>query len=641
MSGIGLLLQLVFGFAVVLAPGVVVARALGVRRVSAAVGWSLTLVFAGLALTFALGLSLTFTLALLLAAGVVALPAGLRRWAKAPPVPWRWPVLGAGVLLGLLLWRVAGHVGGDGFFHLARVQKLLAFGDLSLDAANEFPDGGLHPGYAFPLWHGFLALVAKVSFADPVDVVVHGPTVLAPIAVVVAFEAGWALFRHPVPAAASAAAGVAVVAMAPGHGGALTALALPATGSRQLLVPAALALALEATRHPTRSLLASATAASFVLAVVHPTYALFLWIPFVGFIAVRWLWERRDARAGGLALAALVVPAAIFFAWLLPVINDTESVSPDEAERDRAFDQYAGQLDGTPDSFAVVPELFGRTGAVAVAGLLLLPLAGLAARRRWAAYVVGGSLAVFAICLVPWLFTPFADVVSLSQARRLAGYLPLAFALAGGIGVLARLIGVAVLPVALAAGIVLQLAYPGDFGYTLEDGGPAWATWVAVVGAIVALFVGLRRRPPLERTAALAAALLLLPTYRPRLLELVALGGTCREPAVGRPGRRGAGPRSRTGRPSTPTPRRATASARSRPSASASIRRATSRTRSTTGRASGSGSSAASRGPATSRSRARCGATWLVVDLERFPELAPDDAVYRDERWVLAPLDSA
>ena len=126
MSGIGLLVQLVFGFAVVLAPGVVVARALGVRRVSAAVAWSLALVFVALAVTFAFGMSLSFALALLLGAGVVALPAALRRWTKAPPVPGRWPVLGVGVLLGLLLWRVAGHVGGDGFFHLARVQKLLA-----------------------------------------------------------------------------------------------------------------------------------------------------------------------------------------------------------------------------------------------------------------------------------------------------------------------------------------------------------------------------------------------------------------------------------------------------------------------------------------------------------------------------------
>ena len=79
----------------------------------------------------------------------------------------------AGALLGLLLWHVSGNVGGDGFFHLGRVQKLLAFGDLSTGAVDEFPDGGLHPGYAFPLWHGVLALVAKVSGADPVDVVLH------------------------------------------------------------------------------------------------------------------------------------------------------------------------------------------------------------------------------------------------------------------------------------------------------------------------------------------------------------------------------------------------------------------------------------------------------------------------------------
>ena len=640
MSGVWLLLQLVFGFAVVLAPGVLVARALGVGRASAAVAWAFLVIFAVLAVTFALGMSSSLTLALLLAVGLVALPPAIRRSrAGLRSVPALAPVAGAGALLGLLLWRVAGNVGGDGFFHLARAQKLLAFDDLSIDSANEFPDGGPHPGYAFPLWHGFLALVAKVSGADLVDVVLHGPTVLAPLVVIVAFEAGWALFRRVVPAGAAAAAGVAVVAMAPGHGGALTALALPATGSRQLLVPAALALALEATRRPTATLLASTGTASLVLAVVHPTYALFLWIPFVGFLALRWLWERRDARSGGLALAGLVVPAALFFAWLLPVIGDTESVSPDEDERARAFTQYAAQLEGTPDSFAVVPELFGRAGAVAVAGLLLLPLAGLAARRRWAAYVVGGSLAVFAICLVPWLFTPFADVVSLSQARRLAGYLPLAFALAGGIGVLARLIGVAVLPVSLAAGIVLQLAYPGDFGYTLEDGGPAWATWVAVVGAIVALFVGLRRRPPLERTAALAAALLLLPTYAHGLSNWSPSEARAASPlsdglaaavraAVADGETVYADPEAsyRLGavapiRVCVNPPGHVADTVDNRPRERVREFRRFART----------GDLAIPRA---------CGASWLVVDLERFPELDPDDAVYRDERWVLAPLDS-
>ncbi len=157
--------------------------------------------------------------------------------------------------------------------------------------------------------------------------------------------------------------------------------------------------------------------------------------------------------------------------------------------------------------------MFGRSGAIAVAALLLIPFAVFASRRRWAAYVVGGSLAVFAITLVPWLFTPFSDVVSLSQSRRLAGFIPFSFALAGGMGVLAALLGRFVVPLALVAGIVLQWQYPGDFGYALQSGGPAWATWIAVVGALVALVVGLWRLRSLETTAALASALVLLPTF--------------------------------------------------------------------------------------------------------------------------------
>ena len=67
------------------------------------------------------------------------------------------------------------------------------------------------------------------------------------------------------------------------------------------------------------------------------------------------------------------------------MIADTASVSPDGGERERGFEKYAGQLDGTVDHFWVTPELFVRTGAIAVAALLLIPLAGLANARRWAA----------------------------------------------------------------------------------------------------------------------------------------------------------------------------------------------------------------------------------------------------------------
>ena len=435
-----------------------------------------------------------------------------------PPPPGWLAVGAAGAVLGVLLWHVAGSIGGDGLFHLARIQKLLAFDDLSLDAVTEFPDGGLHPGYAVPLWHGFLALVAKVGFAEPEEVVLHESSVLAPVAALVAFEAGWVLFRRVVPAVAATAAGVALVAMAPRYGGAWTALGLPATGSRQILVPAALALALLAVHAPGRAAIASVAAGSLAIAVVHPTYALFLAVPFAGFVVVRWLWQREDLRGGLLALAALLLPIAVYVAALRPLIGDTASVSPGSVERDRAFDQYAGQLTGSPDRFGVSPELFGRAGAIAVAALLLLPLAAFATRWRWAAYVVGGSLAVFVLTLVPFVFTELSDAVSLSQSRRLAGFLPLTFAFAGGIEVMAGAFGLAAAPIALGAAILLQLLYPGDFGYTLEDGGPGWVTWLAVAGALLAFAAGFTTRvrqiawgTPLA--SGLAAGLLLLPVY--------------------------------------------------------------------------------------------------------------------------------
>jgi Family of unknown function (DUF6541) len=517
-----LYLRLAFATALVLAPGWLLARTLGVRSLSASLAWSLVALFGALAVTFALGSTLTLTLVLLVVvAGAAAVLRRLRPWPSAVAVPRRaWAFFWGGIV-GVLLWIVAPPVEGDGLFHLARARRLLDLDDLSLDRVSEFADGSLHPGYAFPLWHGFLALVAKLSGEDPERVVVHLPTILAPLAVLVAFELGWALFRRTWAAGVTAAAQVAMICFAPGMGGAYVFLSLPATASRQLLVPAALALALESVRSPSVGLVASTAAAGLALAVVHPTYAIFLWIPFAGFLVVRVLWERKDLRAGSLALAALVGPAALFMLWLRPIVNDTRSVSPDASELERAFEQYGGQLVvHSPTSYNLAPEVFTRAGAVAIAALLLVPVAGFAARRRWAAYVVGGSLAVFAVMLVPYLFTSLADLVSISQARRAAGFLPFAFAFAGGMGVLMRLTGPILIPIALGAGMFFQIVYPGDFEYVLRNPAPAWIAWFAVVGAVAALVLGfVRRRPALEIGAALASAAFLTPVFGGGLLD--------------------------------------------------------------------------------------------------------------------------
>jgi hypothetical protein len=518
-----LYVKLAVATALVLAPGWLLARSFGIRSASATLAWSLVVVFSALALTFALGARLALALVVLGIVAAVAAARGVQHgWPHVDTLPGRSRALFWGAIVGLLLWVAAPTVQGDGLFHLARIRKLLDLHDLSLDRVSEFADGSLHPGYAFPLWHGFVALIAKVAGEDPERVVVHLPSILAPLAVVIAFEAGWALFRRTWAAGVTAAAQVAMISFAPGHGGAYVFLSLPATASRQLLVPAALALALETIRAPSVALVASTAAAGLALAVVHPTYAIFLWIPFVGFLVVRALWERADVRSGVLALGSLFVPAALFLLWLRPIVNDTRSVSPDTEELHRAFEQYGNQLVVHSDSsYNLAPEVFTRSGAVAIAALLLVPLAGFAARRRWAAYVVGGSLAVFAVMLLPVLFTSLSDLVSISQARRAAGFLPFAFAFAGGMGVLARLVGPILLPLMLGAGMFLQIVYPGDFEYVLRDPAPAWITWFSVVGAVVAFVLGfVRRQPALERSAALAAAAFLVPVFGGGLLDL-------------------------------------------------------------------------------------------------------------------------
>jgi hypothetical protein len=113
------------------------------------------------------------------------------------------------------------------------------------------------------------------------------------------------------------------------------------------------------------------------------------------------------------------------------------------------------------------------------------------------------------------LFPHFSDLVSLSQSRRAPGFVPFAIALVGGAAVLRRAVGVLVLPVALAAGIVLQLEYPGDFGRRLTHVTPALPTWIALFGGLAGIVLALVRRDLLfertDRLAGMAVALFVLP----------------------------------------------------------------------------------------------------------------------------------
>jgi hypothetical protein len=510
-EGAGLAVRLAAATACLLLPGALIARALRLDGLAPALVWSLAALFCATAAMFALGASLWFALAVLGAIACVAAVFALGR--PSPGVsPWSLLVLALGAAAGISLWWVSRY-DGDAFFHLARVQKLLALDSLSLRSVDEFRDGGLHPGYAYPLWHAFDALIARLAGVGAPSVALHGPTVLLPLSFVLTYEAGARLFLSRWAGVATGLAQFALLGLAPGHGGAYSSLTLPATASRALLLPALLALVFAYVREPSFPLLASVAAASTAMTLVHPSHSVLLVVGVAGFLVVRALLDvRHDLPHIGAALAAILAPAGFVALWLLPVVRETASHSPSHSEVRRAFAAYAGELDVFGlHSYRLTPELFGRAGAVAVASLVLIPLAVFAHRRMWGAFVLGAMLATFAVALLPFVFPHFADAISISQARRIIGFSPRPFVLVGGALVLAGFLRWKLLPLALVAGIALQRAFPGDFGspYRFEHGAPAALTWIAFGAGFAALLLGIfagRRIPRVEGLTAVAAA---------------------------------------------------------------------------------------------------------------------------------------
>ena len=171
-------LRLAFGTVLVLLPGL----ALG-RTMSEVVAWTMGVLFVVWTVVFTVhsNIKLAALLLVLLFVAAMALRKRVPGTGRKPGV-----VILLGTVLGWFLWHTAGAVVGDGLFHEGRVRKLVELGDLHLRAVDEFRDGGLHPGYAFPLWHGWLALVAKVAQVDPASVVLHEPSILTPLALVLA-----------------------------------------------------------------------------------------------------------------------------------------------------------------------------------------------------------------------------------------------------------------------------------------------------------------------------------------------------------------------------------------------------------------------------------------------------------------------
>jgi hypothetical protein len=211
------------------------------------------------------------------------------------------------------------------------------------------------------------------------------------------------------------------------------------------------------------------------------------------------------------------------YLWLRPVVDQSVALHLGSKGLGQSLHHYRSDLViHSLTRYNLAPSRVDRLGVVPIAALVLTPLAFFARRRRWSALVLGATVAILALDLWPLVFPHFSNVVSLSQSRRLAVFVPFALALAGGLAVLAAVSRLLALAVALGAGIWLQLAYPGDFGLTAAQHQPAWPVWIGLYGAIAALVlaaaVAWLRRDPLPRlgrprgmTVALAALLFVIP----------------------------------------------------------------------------------------------------------------------------------
>jgi hypothetical protein len=531
-TGLGLALRLASAAAcVLLVPGALLLRAIGwpsSPRVALAgsLAFSLAAVAFGLALVFAIGGSILLAAIVLGAVSVVvAVPAALRNGAKPVEAAERralWGVFGSGILFGAVVWYAAGPINGDGFFHLARARKLAELDRLNgLSSVGEFKDGGLHPGYAFPLWHAVDALVARLAGVDVTQVLLYLPAVLVPLALLLAYAAGVAVFRSPYGGVALAAlqlSNFGLVQQQHNQAGVgfFETISQPQAASQLLLVPATIALGFALVVDGGGTTLLCLGAASLALTVVHPSYTPFVALLFVGFLLARLVlvraWEPVLARTT-IALGAIVSPLVLYLVLFYPWIRSSSAVTPATALRDHELAGYGNLATKLGPWFGMAPEAVARAGPVLVAGLLALPLAVFATKRLWAALVLGGALVLLVLALVPPFFTILSDAFSLSQARRLPEFIPVSFAVVGACIALSPLQvwGVAI---AGTVGVALVLLYPGEFTWVYVHGGPSWAVWLACAGGIAALVYGVwrpRSGPNPGRWALATALVFVLP----------------------------------------------------------------------------------------------------------------------------------
>ena len=482
-TGLGLGLRLIFATACVLLPGFLVARALLLRGISATLPLALAGVALAMTVMFIFGATITLGLIALAAVGIVALPFALRGRQLAAAKRGRccsWPAASCSVSRcgG---WRRCSRATRCSISRACasstrstacpargrRVRRRRPAPGLRVPALARLPRDRRAPRRRRPGARR-AARGEHPRAARRARGVRGGPRALPQLAR---------------PASRSPSRRSALIALAPGHGRRLqraraardrgAPAARPGRDRALLRATVATARARPAPRsRPPRS----------ALALVHPTYAIFLACrsPATSWRA-RAAWRAASCVPRPHRVRRVARPPRWSSRWLLPLVQKTASHQPDGA----AFEGRGRAVPRAARSSSPRRPLPARAGGVrarrrdrdrragpgpARRAHAAAPLVGVRARRL--ASRCSRSM------LVPRSSRTFADLVSLSQVAARSRLPAVRVRLRRRAGGADALLGWLVLPVALIAGIVLQLAFPGDFGYRLEDGGPAFVDLV-------------------------------------------------------------------------------------------------------------------------------------------------------------------
>ena len=481
-SGFWLYLRLAAATLTVLLPGALVARALGGRSASATARLGLAgLVAAPGAIMFAvarLARRSRSCCAALGAARSSRCSAAASRVAAAG-ARWAWPRSASSS--GSLLWHVAGTLDGDALFHLARVRKLVDFG-------RPAPADGRRVQGRRPASRATRSRSGTASSPSSRGSAASSRggscctrrACSCPIAFVVAYEAGVAVFRIRGGRVRDAArARSRCSASRGGHGGAYVharaagdrgaAAARPGRDRALLLVRArgrrGRVAASRSRPAPSRSRSSTRRTRSSSL------------IPLAGYVVARSLLVRgRGAARAGRRCSRCSSPAAA----------RVRSGCCRSSARPRSHDPSNARAGAEPAALQGQtrrllaaqlprsrPASFARTGVVAVAALICVPLAAFAAAAPLGRVRPRRHRDRARADARPALLHAPSPTSSRSRRRgAIVGFVPLAFAFAGGAAVLSRALGAGCCRSRSAPASASSSRGPGTSAASPADRGP-------------------------------------------------------------------------------------------------------------------------------------------------------------------------